>query len=464
MKFKNYSMEDYEAVCSFLIELNRESKNHINWNWARLEWMMEHPEFDKSLMNSIGLWTDSEKVVGAAIYDMDFGEAFCGVLPEYSVIYPEILEYAYSKLKDRNGLGIAICNDNTKEISAAKLAGFSLAGQTETIMSIRLDDILSVQLPDNFSFAELDPTKEPYAFQWLLWQGFDHGTDRAAFERDGEIIPEISVFRRHFNPTLSIAAKNSEGEYVSYCCLWYSDKTDYAYVEPVCTVPAYRGKGIAKAVIFEALNHAKNLGAKKAYVISDTEFYKRLGFEKEYEFSFLWKKSLIVNGTEYHIVKLLGKGKGGYSYLAKCGEKYVVVKQIHHEPCSYYTFGNKIEAERNDYQRLLNAGIRIPEMFDIDIENERIVKEYIDGDTIFDMVKRGESVVDFLPQVREMAELAKAAGLNIDYFPTNFVVQNGLLYYIDYECNNYMEEWSFENWGIKYWSRSEEFETYLKQH
>ena len=109
-----------------------------------------------------------------------------------------------------------------------------------------------------------------------------------------------------------------------------------------------------------------------------------------------------------------------------------VVKQIHHEPCDYYTFGNKIEAERNDYQQLKKAGIRIPEMFEIDIENERIVKEYIDGDTIFDRVKRGEGVDAYLPQVREMALLAKAAGLNIDYFPTNFVVQNGLLWYIDY--------------------------------
>ena len=171
--------------------------------------------------------------------------------------------------------------------------------------------------------------------------------------------------------------------------------------------------------------------------------------------------SITVNNAEYSVIKLLGKGKGGYSYLAQRGVKQYVVKQIHHEPCSYYTFGNKIEAERADYQRLINAKIRIPKMLDIDIPNERIVKEYIDGDTIFEMVKNGLSVEAYLPQVREMAELAKNAGLNIDYFPTNFVVQDGLLYYIDYECNSFMEEWSFENWGVKYWSRTSEFEAYL---
>ena len=81
---------------------------------------------------------------------------------------------------------------------------------------------------------------------------------------------------------------------------------------------------------------------------------------------------LTVNNKEYEIIKLLGHGKGGYSYLATDGINKYVLKQIHHEPCSYYNFGNKIEAERNDYERLLNAGIRIPKMIEIDIENERL--------------------------------------------------------------------------------------------
>ena len=63
-----------------------------------------------------------------------------------------------------------------------------------------------------------------------------------------------------------------------------------------------------------------------------------------------------------------------------------------------------------------------------------------------------------------MAEKARKAGLNIDYFPTNFVIRDGLIWYVDYECNEYMEEWNFENWGIKYWSRTPEFEEYVKQH
>ncbi len=51
-----------------------------------------------------------------------------------------------------------------------------------------------------------------------------------------------------------------------------------------------------------------------------------------------------VNGKEYKVIRLLGKGKGGYSYLVERGADKYVLKQIHHEPCNYYQFGNKIQA------------------------------------------------------------------------------------------------------------------------
>ena len=46
---------------------------------------------------------------------------------------------------------------------------------------------------------------------------------------------------------------------------------------------------------------------------------------------------------------------------------------------------------------------------------------------------------------------------------TNFIVNNDLLWYIDYECNTYMEEWNFENWGIKYWSKTPELIDYYNR-
>lgn len=103
-------------------------------------------------------------------------------------------------------------------------------------------------------------------------------------------------------------------------------------------------------------------------------------------------ETLKVNNIEYKIIKLLGKGKGGYSYLVS----------------------NKVKPT------------------------------YID-------------------QLKEMCEILYPLNINIDYFPTNFIVNNDLIWYIDYECNDYMKEWNFENWGIKYWSKTPEFIEYFKK-
>lgn len=140
------------------------------------------------------------------------------------------------------------------------------------------------------------------------------------------------------------------------------------------------------------------------------------------------EEKMTVNGKAYKIQKLLGKGKGGYSYLASDGAAQYVLKQIHHEPCSYYQFGNKMEAELRDYKRLQTIGIRMPLLFDADMEQERIIKEYIEGNTIYDLVCQDKMEAAYLEQVKDMCARLYAAHTNIDYFPTNFVVQNGILY------------------------------------
>ena len=167
-----------------------------------------------------------------------------------------------------------------------------------------------------------------------------------------------------------------------------------------------------------------------------------------------------VNEKEFLIIKLLGKGKGGYSYLVSDDKDQYVVKQIHHEPCDYYKFGDKLQSEINDYKRLYNAGIKMPKMLDVDIDNERILKEYIEGNTIYQMVEEDKMKDEYILQVQNMCKILYPLNINIDYFPTNFIVKDEVLWYIDYECNEYMEQWNFENWGIKYWSKTKDFREY----
>lgn len=172
-------------------------------------------------------------------------------------------------------------------------------------------------------------------------------------------------------------------------------------------------------------------------------------------------ETMYVNETEYRVLRLLGKGKGGYSYLVTDGEGEYVLKQIHHEPCDYYQFGDKLASELRDYERLREIGIPIPKLLAVDAQKERILKEYIPGDTVDRLVQEDRLEERYFCQMEQLCCRLYAANTNIDYFPTNFVVWEGKLWYIDFECNDYQQQWDFEHWGSKYWRKSEEFRAHF---
>ena len=132
-----------------------------------------------------------------------------------------------------------------------------------------------------------------------------------------------------------------------------------------------------------------------------------------------------VSGKDFDVIRLLGKGKGGYSYLVTDGISNYVLKQIHHEPCDYYQFGDKLASELRDYDRLSAVGIPMPKMLLVDEKQERILKEFIDGPTVYELVLRDEMTSVHFEQINAMCALLYPNGLNIDYFPTNFVIQDG---------------------------------------
>ncbi len=162
-----------------------------------------------------------------------------------------------------------------------------------------------------------------------------------------------------------------------------------------------RGTGIAHRLLETALIYAAEY-YKQCYLetldtmVGAQKFYARYGFYRlkgalgttgHYACEVCLMKDLDyvtmdVNGVSYQVHKLLGKGKGGYSYLASRDGRQYVLKQIHHEPCDYYQFGDKIQSELNDYHRLKDIGIKIPELIAADMEKQRIVKAYIEGDTV----------------------------------------------------------------------------------
>lgn len=168
------------------------------------------------------------------------------------------------------------------------------------------------------------------------------------------------------------------------------------------------------------------------------------------------------SGNEYTIIRFLGRGKSGYSYLVENeGIKYVL-KTIHDEPCPYYTFEDKFKCELKAYKKLSDLNIPVPKLIKYSEAERFLIKEYIDGPTGSELIASGRIDENIISQLFSMSRALLGENINLDYFPSNFVYQDLKLFYIDYEINPYLSEWNLVNWGIFYWANPDGMKNFLE--
>jgi predicted N-acetyltransferase YhbS len=92
---------------------------------------------------------------------------------------------------------------------------------------------------------------------------------------------------------LNIVVEAPNGNFVSYSGQWHDPVNQIAYVEPVATDPDFRRLGVGKAAVLEGVRRCGALGATVAFVGSDLEFYKAIGFRQIYT-SRCWMKYIEV--------------------------------------------------------------------------------------------------------------------------------------------------------------------------
>ncbi len=273
--FSAYKPENFCDLISFFVKINK-SKQYINWNWARFTWAYLHPYCDRTYLDRFVVWWQGGRIVGIAVYDMIPGEVFCTVLPGFEELLSEILNYSEENLSDKNGLRIAVGPEDTAMLALLTARGYIKTEQTERVLRLKLDQKLGYFLPEGLKIREILFPRDLEAYYRVIWKGFDHEGDTEELERMRE---KTGLKRPNELTYLKLAVENETGEFVAHCQCWYRKDTDYAYVEPLCVIPEYRGKGIGTAVLKEALIRCRKLGAEDAFVISEHPVYTKLGFE-----------------------------------------------------------------------------------------------------------------------------------------------------------------------------------------
>ena len=259
----------YGEIRSFLRAAADRGYNE-HFHFGRFDWMMTHPFLDVDMLPKNAVFRDeSGSVVGAALFDTGFYDRWYILhSTDNAVLLRRMIEYVTES--DTDSAAIKANLGDTSLCALLDSMGYKMQ-YSEKVLQIDLSCDLSYSMPNGFTITS--PDEEINRRQWkrVIHRGFNN--DGEPEESSGDSAEaEKHLGDSHYIKVFAV----NHGEYTAHCGVWY-DGGDTAYIEPVATVPEHRCKGLGKAVVYEAVSRAKKCGAKRAVVLSDQEFYFRIG-------------------------------------------------------------------------------------------------------------------------------------------------------------------------------------------
>lgn len=288
-----YLIENYKDNVRFNNQYNKlrdflktyaDNGYNEHFHWGRLDWMMSHSYLDAEMLTKNAMFkNESGELVGAVLYDTSFNDRWY-ILHSISdeILLRQMIDYA-----TENDVGAVTVKANLNDTLLCNLlenTGFEKQ-HSESVLEIDLSQNLSYRLPDGFYLNDKDSEIDNWQWKLVTYHGFDH---EGMPEESSEEVAEAEKHLEISEYIKVIAIK--DGEYTAHCGVWY-DYGNTAYIEPVVTVPEHRHKGLGRAVVYEAISHAKERGARRAIVLSDQDFYLHIGMRKSSEVS-TWVKNL----------------------------------------------------------------------------------------------------------------------------------------------------------------------------
>lgn len=296
IQYRSYRSGDFLAVGNFLVKHYQSENRDGNWLQPAWEYMHSHPLLDEESLAKIRVYEKDGEIVAVAHYEWQLGEGFFQLRPGYSHLKPDMLAYMEDTLWKESAQGKRVLhvfvNDFDAELEAlVKSRGYFLREEENRPISIFEipDPYPDIILPEGYRIQSLAEENDLRKIHRVLWRGFNHPgePDYSDEEIDGRLKMQSVP---NFQPELKVVALNPQGQFVSFCGLWYEPINQYAYVEPMATDPDYRRLGLGKAAMLEGIRRCRELGARVAYVGSDQAYYLASGFKTCFN-SRCWEKN-----------------------------------------------------------------------------------------------------------------------------------------------------------------------------
>lgn len=241
------------------------------------EYALATPWSDKSQNHRFAIWEDQDGMAAFCWYESGLGEAFFNVADSHSFLIPEMVDHAERRLRDSQGnLRLKVFERQEKVLAEALRRGYRVVDREEQAIldfsTARLND----SLPEGYAF-EIASQCDVEQLVDMTWRGFDNsGAPYGGVEREYH-----TYAAPHATPELGVIVKTQAGEYVCYAGMWWVPEIKLAYLEPLCTVPEHRGKGLARAALTEMYRKMARLGATHM-TGGAIQFYYEIGYQPGY--------------------------------------------------------------------------------------------------------------------------------------------------------------------------------------
>ncbi len=293
-------LSDINLVWDFLVE-TYDWKNDCGRPAPFFENALTSSWMDSSYSFLDRLWFDGDKVVAFVYYEAPVTDIYFNVRKGYEFLADELVDYAISNMPHFNNEQQFVLFDGQQFLKdAAAKRGFKQVYEwNEGIFNFKNE--LNYELPEGYHFVEpknIDIVK----CSKLCWYGFGHGergdfVDWDKYDDSLDWTPAKSHKdgwgsflspSPHETPEYYIVIADKNEEYVCFSGMWWVPQNQLAYMEPLCTHPDYRKKGLASAALSLHYKRMNALGATHMTGGGDP-FYQKLGYEKGYHCT-IWRK------------------------------------------------------------------------------------------------------------------------------------------------------------------------------
>ncbi len=293
-------LSDVDLVWRFLTDIyDRETGSGVAAPF--FEYALVSSWMDQSYSYLDRLWMDGDRAVAFVFYEAPVTDIFFSVRRGYVFLADELVEYAVSAMPDFNGKQrLVLFNGQEYLMEAAAKRGFIMTEEYED-RCFDFRNELDHPLPEGYHFVDPN-TADGFKLAKLLWYGFGHG-EKGPFEGWDQldrsmdwtpakaykgVIGPMTAPAPHSTHEYDVIIADESGEYVCFSGMWWVPENKLAYMEPLCTHPDHRRRGLAAAALSRHYHRMKALGATHMTGGADP-FYEKLGFGKGLHWT-KWKR------------------------------------------------------------------------------------------------------------------------------------------------------------------------------